>query len=95
MNACSNALDAIKYVRRWAPAVVISDVRMPEMDALELLSMIQRVAPGTRVHLLSAFGHEGIRRETIARGGEDLLAKPLATGMLLRAPDRLHAGDAR
>jgi two-component system C4-dicarboxylate transport response regulator DctD len=95
VEGSSSALDALGYLSRRAPAVVISDVRMPEMDGLELLERIKRVAPKTRVILLSAFADEVLRKETIEKGGEDLLSKPLREEDLLRALGRVLEGTTQ
>ena len=93
VEGSSSALDAILNVERRAPAVVISDVRMPEMDGLELLERIKKVAPKTRVVLLSAFVDEGMRRQTAERGADDLLTKPLENGALVHALARILDGN--
>lgn len=89
VEGSSSALDALSNVSRRACDVVISDVRMPEMGGLELLERIKRVAPKTQVILLSAFGDDVMRKETIEKGGEDLLQKPLRGDDLLRTLGRV------
>jgi DNA-binding response OmpR family regulator len=89
----SSALHTLDYIRSRSPEVVIADVRMPEMDGLELLRQIKEVRPKTRVILVSAFGDEKLRTAVMEGGGEGLLMKPLAKGALVRALER-EAGGA-
>lgn len=92
VEGSSSAQDALDFFRRRVPDVVITDVRMPEMDGLELLERIKRVAPRTRVILLSAFSDDVMRKETIEKGGDALLNKPLRNEDLLRAVGRMVEG---
>jgi CheY-like chemotaxis protein len=92
VEGVSRPLDALGYVLRRRPAAVVADVRMPEMDGLELLERIKQVAPKTRVILLSAFGDEGMRQETIRKGGEDFIHKPFRGEDLLRSLGRVLEG---
>jgi CheY-like chemotaxis protein len=92
VDGSSSALDALGYIARRMPDLVLADVRMPEMDGLELLERIKRIAPGTRVLLLSATTDDTLRREALARGGEDLLEKAMDGGALLRVIRRILEG---
>jgi CheY-like chemotaxis protein len=92
VEGSSNALEALGYVARRMPDLVLADVHMPEMDGLELLDRIKRMAPKTRVILLSAIVNETTRREALARGGEDLLQKPVDGRALLQAVSRVLEG---
>lgn len=85
----SSSLDALSILRRRLPAAVVLDVRMPEMDGLELLERIKIIAPKTRVILLSAFADDRMRKEAMQKGGEDLLQKPLRSADLLRALEKM------
>ena len=85
----SNPLDAIEHVRRRSYDAVLADIRMPEMDGLELLERIKRISPKTRVIMLSAFGDDAIEDATLRKGGESLLHKPFRGEDLLRVLGRL------
>ncbi len=84
----SNGIEALKYVARERPRLVISDVRMPEMEGLELLEKIKAVAPETSVILLSAYADWPLFFDAMARGGSDALLKPCRNEELLRAVER-------
>jgi DNA-binding NtrC family response regulator len=70
------ALDAMKYVAGHHPDVVIADVRMPEIDGLELLVKVRYMSPGTRVILYTAYGDDRTRTRALLEGVAALLEKP-------------------
>jgi two-component system, NtrC family, response regulator AtoC len=60
-----------------APAdLVISDIRMPEMDGLTLLQEVRRRAPETSVLMMTAFGSIDTAVQAIKAGAYDYLTKP-------------------
>jgi two-component system response regulator AtoC len=56
--------------------LVISDIRMPELDGLTLLQEIKRVAPETSVLMMTAFGSIDTAVQAIKAGAYDYLTKP-------------------
>jgi len=56
--------------------VVLSDIRMPEMDGLELLDRIQASHPGVVVVMMSAYGTVDTAIEAMKRGAYDYIPKP-------------------
>lgn len=88
----SSPLDAIGHIRRRSYDVVLADVRMPEMDGLELLERIKAVSPKTRVIMVSAFGDDTIRDAALRKGSEAFIQKPLLRGDLLRILGRQTQG---
>jgi DNA-binding NtrC family response regulator len=57
--------------------VVLSDLRMPGLDGLELLERIQTDHPGTLVLILTAYASVETAVEALRRGAVDYLLKPL------------------
>lgn len=85
----SNADEALKYVARNHPDLVLSDVRMPDLEGLELLTEIKRLSPRTRVVLLSAYADWPMYSEAVEKGGDDLLLKPSKNEEILRTVHRV------
>lgn len=81
----SSGADAMAEVARRKPSLVVSDLRMPDLDGLELLDLVKRESPRTRVLLLTAYGTGAIQREVLRRGGEAMLLKPSGNSEILRA----------
>jgi two-component system response regulator PilR (NtrC family) len=63
--------------------LVISDIRMPEMDGLTLLREVRRVAPETSVLMMTAFGSIDTAVQAIKAGAYDYLTKPFKNDELI------------
>ena len=59
------------------PDLVLTDIRMPEMDGIEMALAIHRLSPDTPVICLSAHGDEWQIEEAMSAGMADYLIKPL------------------
>jgi two-component system response regulator PilR (NtrC family) len=57
--------------------LVLSDVRMPEMDGMALLENLRRVAPQTPVIMLTAYGTVQSAVDAMHKGASDYLLKPV------------------
>jgi DNA-binding NtrC family response regulator len=79
----SNPMEAIDYVLRKHPAVIISDLRMPDLDGIELLVRVKHLSPKTRVILLTAHGDWSIYQEALQKGCDRMLLKPSSNEQIL------------
>jgi len=55
-NVASNGREALSALKEGLWDVVISDVKMPEMDGLELLRVIKKEYPSTAVIFITGYG---------------------------------------
>jgi FixJ family two-component response regulator len=79
-------------------ACVISDLRLPGMSGLELLSTLRERHMAVPVIVITAHDMAGLREEVIAHGAANYLAKPFRGSALLKAvaaATALAAGSAR
>ena len=67
----------LEAFRRFQPDVVFSDVRMPEMDGLELLEAIRREDQSTIFILVTGFGCEEYAIRALRQGADDYIHKPI------------------
>ena len=67
----------LELFRREAPDLVMLDLRMPEMDGLEVLGRITEESPDTPVILVSGMGTIGDAIKALKLGAWDYIAKPI------------------
>jgi len=81
----SSPFEALEHTATKKPKLVITDLRMPDVDGMELLERVRSISPGTRVILLTAYGDLRTHQELVQKGGETLLLKPSSNEEILRA----------
>ncbi len=74
---------AYQMILAAAPDIVITDIRMPFMDGLELSALVQRKLPGTRIVILSGYDDFAYARRAISIGVTEYLLKPVSGAKLL------------
>ena len=92
VETASNGVDAVRKLERRVPRAVITDLRMPTMDGLELLAHVRRTNPDLPVVLLSAYGSVPIAVDAIRKGATDFLVKPFSQEALDAVLARLPRG---
>jgi two-component system response regulator AtoC len=75
-RAVSNGEDALAELAARDYDLVLSDVRMPRMDGLELLERIQRLHPDVTVIVMSAYGTHDAAIAAMKAGAYDYISKP-------------------
>ena len=80
--------DALEKIRRHTPDVVLSDLKMPNMDGLELLHKSREIDPDLPLILLTAFADIHGAVEAIRLGAHDYLSKPFDHNEVLRVVHR-------
>jgi DNA-binding NtrC family response regulator len=77
VDAAHDAAAALQLAGRGLYNLVISDVKMPGMDGLELLAQIRARSRDTLFILMTAFGTVGNAVEAMRLGAYDYLPKPI------------------
>jgi two-component system NtrC family response regulator/two-component system response regulator HydG len=72
-----DARSGLQLLEKVAPDVVLTDLRMPGMDGLELLAKIKEIRPETMVILMTAYGTVKTAVKAMKLGAEDYLSKPI------------------
>jgi response regulator RpfG family c-di-GMP phosphodiesterase len=72
----ANGRDALAYLANHRVTLVISDLRMPQMDGIELLREIRARYPDTAVVMITAVADVDVAVKCLAIGAMDYLTKP-------------------
>ena len=79
----SSGLEALGVLDQIGePPLIVSDMRMPEMDGIEFLEVVRRRYPDTSVIMLSGMSETSIAVDCLHRGAADFLLKPISMGEL-------------
>ncbi len=71
-----NAKNCLAEVERTGCNLLISDVKMPGMDGLELLSRVRRIVPWVPVILMTGYGNIQMAVYATKMGAADFIEKP-------------------
>jgi len=72
-----DAQTGLQELERVEPDIVLTDLRMPGMDGLELLARIKEIRPETMVILMTAYGTVKTAVKAMKLGAADYLSKPI------------------
>lgn len=72
----TNGKDGIQHVKKGKVDLVILDIKMPEMDGIEVLEKIHEIDKNIVVIMLTAYGTLGTAREAMRLGAYDYITKP-------------------
>jgi two-component system NtrC family response regulator/two-component system response regulator HydG len=67
----------LQLLEKHDPDVVLTDLRMPGMDGIELLAKIKEIRPETMVIVMTAYGTVKTAVKAMKLGAEDYLGKPI------------------
>jgi len=85
VGTCGSELDALHYIARRHPDVVLSALPLLDVVDHEFARMLKEVAPQARVVLLADSGEWPLFFDAIESGGDDLVSKPARQSDVLRA----------
>jgi len=73
---------ALKRMEEKGFQIVVTDVRMENIDGLKVLEKVLARSPGTKVIMITGYATLEIAREALTKGAFDFIAKPFTPGEL-------------
>ncbi|GIO88751.1 hypothetical protein J25TS5_56830 [Paenibacillus faecis] len=90
----SNGQEALEFARSEPLDIVITDIRMPLMDGLELIKELKAVKPETRCIIMSGFTDFEYARQALRYSAVDYLLKPINKKQLFELLQNLEEEKA-
>ena len=90
----SNGLEAIDKAARFRPAVVLMDIRMPELDGLQAARRILAADNGARILILTTFDLDEYVYEALTAGASGFVLKDDPPEQLIAAIRTVAGGEA-
>ena len=83
---------AYPLILKAQPDILVTDIKMPFMDGLELSRLVKKALPRMRIIVLSGYNEFEYAKEAIKIGISDYLLKPVSSAGLI---DALKKGGGR
>ncbi len=85
VNSVPNGQAAVEYVRTHPVELMIVDLRMPGMDGLEVVQVVNQISPETEIVLLTAFGTTESAIQALRLRIHDYLLKPAPPAQVMNS----------
>lgn len=76
IRTAMNGRQALELLAHHPADIIISDVKMPDMDGIEMLRAVRETQPDLGVILMTAFASVETAREAFKLGADDFIQKP-------------------
>lgn len=88
IGGASNGAEAMELIKSHKPKILITDIKMPIMDGLELTKQAKEFDGSIKVILLSGYDEFSYAQEAIKLGAQEYLLKPAKIELLREAVER-------
>jgi YesN/AraC family two-component response regulator len=82
---CTNSKDALSSIMLYKPEVVITDIRMPGMNGIDLISKVHEFQLKTKFVIVSAYAEFDYAREAMKYNVKHYLIKPCSEEQVVHA----------
>jgi DNA-binding NtrC family response regulator len=89
VETTNNASEGLKMLTEKDYHLVISDLKMPGMDGMELFDELQEIKPGVPVIIITAYGSLETADEAMKKGVADFITKPFRKDSILFTINRV------
>lgn len=79
LGEASNGVDGILLVEKEVPNIIITDIRMPQCDGLEVIKYVNRKYPDTKIIILSGYDEFSYAKEAMRHNVHNYILKPIRT----------------
>ena len=89
IGKAQNGVKAMEIAEKLQPDVVITDIKMPYMNGLELARNLKEENPGVRILILTGFDEFEYAKEAVHLEIEEYILKPINANELFECLKRL------
>lgn len=82
VHTAGHASEALEILRNVHPAIVLTDIKMPDMDGIDLLQAIKHESPETEVIMITGQGDMNLAIQSLKNDAVDFITKPIDDDVL-------------
>lgn len=90
VGEASDGYEGLRMIKELNPDVVITDIRMPKLDGLQVISDIRSCNSEVKFIILSGYADFDYAKKGISLGVEEYLLKPITSRILKETLDRIY-----
>ena len=83
VSEATNGIEGLEAIKKSDFDLILCDIKMPEMDGIELLTKIQELKPEIPVIMISGHGNVETAVDSLKKGAYDFIEKPIDLNRLL------------
>jgi DNA-binding NtrC family response regulator len=88
ITTTNNPIEAIELAKKGGFDLVLSDLKMPGLDGIEIIEAVKKVDEDVPVIIITAFASVESASEAIQKGGFDFITKPFRKEQILFTIDK-------
>jgi len=88
IRVANNGLSALKMIEEEPADLILTDIRMPQMDGIELVSKVRQFKPETGVIYMTGYANLNSAKDAIKHGAFDYIMKPFELTEIRQAVDK-------
>jgi signal transduction histidine kinase len=88
VRTAENGVEALRIFKDERPPIVLTDIKMPEMDGIELLRRLKKISPDTEVIMITGHGDIDLAIKSVKYEATDFVTKPINDEVLEIALNR-------
>jgi len=92
LTVCKTGKEALAFLEKTSPDVILLDISLPDIDGLELCTLIRKKNKQTKIIGLTSTNEAGIITQLLANGGNGYLLKNMEREELITAIDEVMNG---
>ncbi len=77
VQTAENGQAALELLKSFRPSIILTDIKMPQMDGIELLKTVKREFPEIEVIMLTGHGDLDLAIESLKFDAADFITKPI------------------
>ena len=82
VDSAETGSEALSKITKEVFDLIVTDIRMPGLTGLDILSSIKKHQPQVSIIVITAFGNEEVYRRSMERGASAYLEKPVCFNKL-------------
>jgi signal transduction histidine kinase len=77
VHTAATGVEALRVFEKLRPPIVLTDIKMPEMDGIELLRNLKQISPETEVIMITGHGDMDLAIKSVKYEATDFVTKPI------------------